>query len=253
MHPSLDILGLSLPTGPLALIAAFYAGLWLAGREADRLDLDPNLPWDLGTVALIAGIIGARGWYVVANWQAYALDWTQAFALASGSLATIPGAVIGMIVGLIWISREGVNWPALADAMAPGLALMQVVAGLGAFLSGEAYGKPSNVPWAVTLWGEPRHPVQLYEALAALIVLGLLWYLRRRKPYAGFVFLIYIFLAAVGRLFVEAFRGNPALLPGNLRTMQVISLIVALAALFVLYVRESGLIQLTDAIIIEEM
>ena len=252
MLPSLDIFGLSLPTEPLFLIIAFYAGLWLAGREVARLHppkdsgqrLDSELPWDFGTVALVAGVVGARGWYVAANWQAYALDWTQALALASGSLAVVPGAVIGVVVGLIWIGREGVDWAAFADAMAPGLALMQAIAGVGAFLSGEAYGKPSNVPWAVQLWGELRHPVQLYEVLVALAVLGVLWYLQRRKPYAGFAFLIYVFLTAVGRLFVEAFRGNPALLPAGLRTIQVISLGMAVAALFALYVRQFNLIQL---------
>lgn len=246
MYPTLDVFGLSLPSGPLALIVAFYAGLWLAGREAERLNLDPNLPWDFGTVALVAGVTGARGWYVAANWQAYAADWTQAFALASGSLATVPGAVIGVGVGLVWIAREGVEWSAFADAMAPGLALAQAVAGFGAFLSGDAYGEPADVLWAIRLWGEARHPVQLYEVVVALMVLGVLWYLRRRKPYAGFVFSAYVFLAAVGRLFVEAFRGNPALLPGGVRTMQVVSLLVALGALLVLYARQFRLVRLEE-------
>lgn len=248
MYPSLNLFGLNLPTGALALIAAFYAGLWLAGREAERFGLDPDLPWDFGTVAVVAGVIGARAWYVASNWQAYALDWTQAFALASGSLATVPGAVIGIVVGLIWIGRAGVNWPAFADAMAPGLALMQAIAGFGAFLSGEAYGKPSDVPWAVQMWGEARHPVQLYEVVVALVVLSLLWYLRSRKPYAGFVFLAYTFLAAVGRLIVEGFRGNPALLPGGLRTMQVAGLGVALGVLVVLYTREAGIVQVKRSV-----
>ncbi len=243
MYPSIDILGLSLPTGLLFLIAAFYAGLWLAARESRRFHLDPNLVWDFGTVALVAGIVSARGWYVLTNWQAYALDWKQAFALASGSLAMVPGAIIGVGVGLIWVSRRGVDWPALADALAPGLALMQVIAGVGAFLSGEAYGQPSNVPWAVRMWGEARHPVQLYEALLGLAVLGVLWYLRRHRLWAGCVFLIYVFLAAVGRLFVEAFRGNPALLPGGFRTQQVLSLGIAFVALLVLYVWEAGVIR----------
>ncbi len=243
MYPSLDIFGLSLPAGPLALIAAFYAGLWLAGREAERLKMDPDLPWDFGTVALVAGIVGARAWYVVNNWQAFALDWRQAFALSSGSLAAVPGAVIGVVAALIWVGRGEVDWASFADALAPGLALMQAIAGVGAFLSGEAYGRPSSVPWAVQLWGELRHPVQLYETLAALVALGGLWYLRRRKPYAGFVFFVYVFLAAVGRLFVEGFRGNPALLPGGLRTMQVVSLAVAFLALLALYARETGIVR----------
>lgn len=209
--------------------------------------MDPDLLWDFGTVALVAGIVGARAWYVVGNWQAYwqayALDWKQAFGLSSGSLAAVPGAMIGVVVALIWVGRGEVDWAGFADALAPGLALMQAIAGVGAFLSGEAYGRPSSVLWAVQLWGEPRHPVQLYETLAALVALGGLWYLRRRKPYAAFVFFVYVFLAAVGRLFIEGFRGNPALLPGGLRTMQVVSLAVAFLALLALYARETGIVR----------
>lgn len=244
MLPTVDLFGLSLPVGPLALIGALYAGLWLASREAGRLGLDPELPWDFGTIALVAGIVGARLWYVVSNWQAYALDWSQVFALAAGSLALLPGAVIGILAGLLWVSRRGVDWPQFADALAPGLALAQIVAALGAFLTGDAYGRTTDVAWAVVVWGEPRHPVQLYEAVAGLVVLGLLWYLRQRKPYAGFLGLAYVFLAAAGRLLVEGFRGNPDLMVGGFRTMQVISLAVGLLALLALYAREAGIVRL---------
>jgi phosphatidylglycerol:prolipoprotein diacylglycerol transferase len=246
MLPALDLFGLSLPVGPLALLAAFYGALWLAGREAGRLGLDPELSWDFGTVALVAGIIGARLWYVAANWRAYALDWSQVFALAAGSLAVLPGAVIGLVAGLIWVGRRGVDWPRFADALAPGLALGQAVAALGAFLTGEAYGRAADVPWAVVVWGEPRHPVQLYEAGVSLVILGLLWYIRQRKPYAGFTWLAYLFLAAAGRLLVEGFRGNPDLTLGGLRTMQVLSLAVGLLALLALYAREAGIVRLQD-------
>jgi prolipoprotein diacylglyceryltransferase len=140
-----------------------------------------------------------------------------------------------------------VDWPAFADAMAPGLALMQAIAALGAFLTGEAYGSPSSLPWAVQIWGAARHPVQLYEAAVALGVLGVLWYVRMRKPYAGFVFGLCVLLMAMGRLFVEAFRGNPAVLAGGFRTTQVISFGVAVVALAALYTREAGLIRIKQA------
>ena len=243
MYPTLDFLGFSLPIGPFSLIVAFYAGLWLAGREAERLGLPADLPWDFGTAALVSGLIAARIWYVIFNWSAYALDWSQVLALAAGSLAVGPGLLTGIVVGLVWIGRHGVDWPAFVDAMAPGLALMQIIASVGAFLSGDAYGAPSNVPWAVEMWGEARHPVQLYEAGVGLAVLGVLWVLRHRKPYAGYVFLMFVFLSATGRLWIEAYSGQTALLPGGLRTAQVVSLLVALGSGAVLYARAAGLIR----------
>ncbi len=241
MVPSLDFLGFNLPVGPLSLIVAFYAGLWLAGREAERLGLPADLPWDFGTVALISGLIAARLWYVVFNWSAYALDWSQVLALAAGSLALGPGLLTGVVIGLAWIGRHRVHWPEFADAMAPGLALMQIIASIGAFLSGEAYGAPSRVPWAVEMWGEARHPVQLYEAGVGLAVLGVLWYLRQRKPYAGYIFWMFVFLSALGRLWTEAYRGQPALLPGGFRTAQMISLLIALASGAMLYIHAARL------------
>ncbi len=108
--------------------------------------------------------------------------------------------------------------------MASGLALADLA-------SGDSYGSPSSVPWAVELWGTPRHPTQIYQ-LVAVIVIGLI-VMKTDRAFAGEWFGLFAALYAASRLFIEAFRGDSETI-GGLRTAQVWSLIVLLIALVLL-------------------
>jgi phosphatidylglycerol:prolipoprotein diacylglycerol transferase len=94
--------------------------------------------------------------------------------------------------------------------------------------SGDAYGSPANLPWSLDLWGVRRHPAQVYEALIAALILGYLWpgrkFVDELKP--GVYFLYFVTFTSAARLILEGFRGDSALLPGGLRTAQVISWII---------------------------
>lgn len=186
-------------------------------------------------MALISGALTARAWYVVANLSAYRADLSQALALNLGTLAVPQGAIIGLAAGLVYLHWKGVALAPFADAVAPGLVLGQAVASLGALLSGDAYGAPTDLPWAIHLWGERRHPTQVYEALAALAILAVLWRWRRRKPYDGFVLLLYLLLYGGARLLLEAFRGDSVLVAGGLRLAQVVALALMMSALMIMY------------------
>lgn len=243
MYPVIRIAGLTLNTAGLMILLAGWLGTTLAAREAERLELDGDTVWDAAFYALIAGLIGARLWYVGAHWSAYQTDLRQALALNVGTLALGPGVVIGSITALIYLQRCAIPLSRLADALAPGLLLGLAVLRIGDYLTGRVLGSPTNVPWAVELWGMRRHPVALYEAGAALVALGIVWRLRDEGVYActersrsdGFVFLLSLLLASAVRLFLEAYRADSLLTAGGLRVAQVVALVVMLAALGTLY------------------
>lgn len=235
MYPIIRLGGLSVQSYGLVLLAAFWLGLYVAGREAERLELGSDVPWNFGTYSLIAGLVGARLWYVLTNLEAYWLDWRQVLALNTGTLAFREGAIIGLLVGLGYLRRQEVSLPAFADALAPGLAAALALASFGAFLNGDAYGAPTSLPLAVYLWGERRHPTQLYEMGAALIILAILWRWRAREPYPGFLFLLGLLLYAAARLSLEAFRGDSLLMVGGLRVVQVVSLATVMGVLVIMY------------------
>ena len=234
MMPVLRLMGLAVPTYPLSLLLAWWAGLYLSARQAQRLGLPGDPVWDIGLYGLVSGVIGARLGYVFTHWSAYRSRPWQALSLVPGTFAPTAGVVAGLLVAAILIRRRGLPLGLLADALAPGAALALAIASLGAFLGGKAYGMATDVPWAVYQWDERRHPSQLYEMVAALGILAALWRRQTNRPYDGFLAWLFVLLYGLARLFLEAFRGDSWLLPGGVRGAQVLALAAALIALGVM-------------------
>jgi phosphatidylglycerol:prolipoprotein diacylglycerol transferase len=99
--------------------------------------------------------------------------------------------------------------------------------------AGTAFGSPTNLPWGIELWSATRHPAQIYELIASLLIFGFIWFRRVDSP-PGKIFLLFVALTAASRLFLEAFRGDSTLIFGGVRFAQVIAWIV-LAAAFLAY------------------
>ena len=237
MAPYLSIFGFSIQAYPLFLLIAVIAGLWLAAHQARRLGLDPDHVYNLGFYTLLATLIGARLAFVIENWSAYRDAPLSALSPTTTAFAWPEGAVVGAIVALIYWLRYRLPAGLTLDAIAPGLALAMAIERLGAFLGGINFGEPTGLPWGVFMWGQVRHPVQIYEMVALLIILAILLWQQERRPFDGFTFVLFVALYAGSRLFLEAFRADAALISGGLRAVQVIALGVLLLAVWFLYRR----------------
>src|SRR3989338_584070 len=202
--------------GIIIVAGAFCAG-YLASLEAQRRGLNPDHVWDAMIWALVGGIIGARLWHiftpppsmVAAGWDtAYYLNITHttpvnipilniqipvpvAVAPWLGGLG-IPGAVIGGLIAL-WLYCRGakldfVQW---VDIVAPALPLGQAIGRWGNYVNQELYGRPTTLPWSITIDAAHRvsgftdptlkfHPTFLYESIGNLLICLALLYLGRR-------------------------------------------------------------------------
>jgi prolipoprotein diacylglyceryltransferase len=106
-------------------------------------------------------------------------------------------------------------WSTL-DALTPFFAVFALGLGLAHLASGSAFGKETTLPWGIELWGAVRHPSQVYEILASLLILGLLWF-QRADARPGLHFLTFAALTSgCASLFLEAFRGDSTLDAGRL-------------------------------------
>ena len=237
MSPYLSIFGLSLQAYPLLLLIAVTAGLWLAARQARRLGLDADHVYNLGFYALLATVVGARLAYVVGNWSAYRDAPLSALSLTTTAFAWPEGVIIGLSVALIYGLRARLPLGLTLDAVAPGLALTMSIERLAAFLGGINFGEPTTLPWGVLMWGEVRHPVQIYETLALLVILAVLLWQQDRRLFDGYTFVLFVALYAGSRLLLEAFRADAPLISGGLRAAQLVALAVLLAAVWFLYRR----------------
>ncbi len=234
MLPTILIGSIALPTYPLLWLIALWAGMWLSTYRAKQLDLDGDHVYNAGLYGLIAGILGARLWFVLSHWENYASDITQALSLSRSALSSGEGFIIAGLAVLIYLQRNNVPLGAFFDAVAPGLALAIAIGNVGAFLGGQALGMPSNLPWAIEISGIARHPVQLYEAGASLIILAILYFGRTWRLWPGFYFWLFVVLYGTGRLLLEIFRARPYLIGDGYLAVQVLALVAIVVALAVI-------------------
>jgi phosphatidylglycerol:prolipoprotein diacylglycerol transferase len=235
--------------GPVAIrwygvlmATAMALGLWLAHRDARRRGLDSESLLKAAEVALLGGLIGARLYYVAFNLDYYSQFPGKIFALWEGGLAIHGGVLGGILAGGIYAWRRRLPLRQYLDVAAPSLALGQAIGRWGNFFNEEAFGRPTDLPWKLFIspahrppqYGQVEffHPTFLYESLWDLVVFGLLVVgLRERLERApGALFLAYVGLYSLGRLFTEGLRTD-ALMLGSLRVAQLASLLCMMLAL----------------------
>lgn len=213
----------TLHTYGLMMALAVFAGLLLAVRMAPRAGLSRETMWNFGVYMALAGLIGSRLMYYLAEWRYYSENPQQLFSWASLQAGGFfhGGLILAVLLGIWLVRREKLSFMALADAATPGIALGLAIARLGCFCAGCCWGKPTEVAWGVTFTdpyaarvvGVPLnvslHPTQLYEsALAAILCATLLW-LWRRRAFPGQIFAAFLLLYGVGRFMLEFWRDDP--------------------------------------------
>jgi len=236
MLPIARLFGLAIQTPLLATMLGFALASSLAGREAARRGLDGNALVNALYYGLLAGVIGARIGYVLLNLPAYERDPLGALALNPTALLYWAGwpAAIGVAACYLW-QRRLLDRQVL-DVLAPAAVVFTMGLAIGDFLSGSAFGTPSTLGWAVNLWNVSRHPVQLYEFLALVVILVTLMAVPRMLPGVlldGGLALLAVALYALARVFVDGFRADVPLVL-SLRVTQVAGVLIAVTALWLL-------------------
>ena len=178
---------------------------------------------DLLIWVIIAALVGAKALLFIVDFDHFTSSW-QEFTTLLRSGGVFYGGLIAAIVVCIWQLRKHrlPLWQS-GDLFAPGIALGYMVGRLGCLMAGCCYGKPTDVPWAVTFTdpaanfnvGTPLnvalHPTQLYESGAGLVILVALLLLERRPGhFAGRTFWSFALLYGVLRFIIEFFRGDAA-------------------------------------------
>ncbi len=241
MYPTLFTIGkLSIPTYTVLLDLGLILGLVLAYFEGKRVLDSGETALDLGLWTVIGGIIGGRLGYVLANWSVFSQEPGQIVRIWEGGLS-FHGAFLGglAVMGLFALIQrrqaQAASFWQLADTLTLGLALGITFGWAACLLGGCAYGVlGEGFGYAVLpdLFGveAPRFATQAFGLGLALILLVVFGLLRKRWPFAGASFLMYLLLYFSGQFFLEATRGDEAIYLGPWRLAQVLDLALALAA-----------------------
>ncbi len=221
--------------GPLPLHAyglALAVGILVAARVAERRWVARGHPAtefaDLVTWVVVAGIVGARLYHVVSDFQLFTGDPWKIVAIWQGGLS-IWGAVAGGGVAVAVLARRrNLDAGDLVDSIAPAVALGQAIGRWGNWFNQEIFGTPTRLPWGLEIDRAHRppgyeqfatfHPMFLYESLYALIVfVVLVWMERRFRLVKGQVCAAYVGLYTAGRFVFENMRIDLAHTIGPLR------------------------------------
>ena len=135
--------------GPM-LVIGFLMALFLMRRLARRAGQNPDHISNAALYALIAGVVGARIFYVVHHFSQFRYDpWWSALAVWRGGLEFVGGFVLAIIVIIFYLHRNKLPVRLYLDMLAIGLMLGLSFGRIGCFLRGCCFGKPSDLPWAV--------------------------------------------------------------------------------------------------------
>lgn len=243
--------GVCIITG--ALIALFY-GL----KIGKKLGIKEDILLDGFIIGMIVGIIGARLYYVAFEWDMFKDNPISIFTdWRNGGLAIHGGIIAAAIFIVVYCKIRKVNPIKLAEIVAPGFLIGQMLGRFGNFFNQEATG--GLVPGAtldaqreflkglllpdfivdqmyITRLSQEHpvigyyHPTFLYESLWNLLgfILIVVWRKKSKSYWIGDGALIYLMWYSFGRFFIEGMRTD-SLMIGGLRTAQLISIILFVA------------------------
>lgn len=213
MLPEIHLGPITLQTFGICFALGFLAAGALVSRRLKEIGKPVDWAYEIGFAALIGGVIGSRGYFLIQNWDSVSDDLVGNLFSGSG-LVWYGGAIGGAIAVLLWAWWRGFLGLALLDVVAPALALGYAVGRIGCQLSGDGdYGIPWDGPWAMSYpdgavpTTEEVHPTPVYETIAMGFGAWLLWSLRERFR-VGVLFALYLVYAGVERFAIEFLRRN---------------------------------------------
>lgn len=196
----------------LGFLATYF--LILRQKRARQIGLNPAVTQDLIFFLAIGLVAGARFGYILfyqyPNAMYYLQHPLEIIATWHGGMSFHGGMLGCILAGLLFCRKRKVPFWAVADSVIVTAPVGLLAGRMGNFINGELYGRASQVPWAM-IFPEggpiPRHPSQLYEAaLEGVILFVILWWLRKKPFRDGMMVAFFLFFYGCFRFVIEFFR-----------------------------------------------
>jgi phosphatidylglycerol:prolipoprotein diacylglycerol transferase len=165
----------------LLLLAALWIGLYLSEKRIERHGVSKDALNNLVFYSSIGYVIGGRFLFALANLSAFTESPLNILSVNVGLFDPVGALIAALLVGFVYGRRQKLHLWVMLEALTPLFATLAVGLSLLHLASGTAFGSPTALPWAIPLWNATRHPTQIYELIASLLIFGLIWF-RKRNP-----------------------------------------------------------------------
>ena len=219
------------------LLAAAYAI-----RRAPKFHIKEDNLLDALLCAVPAGIVCARLYYVIFNFDLYRSDPIRILYIWEGGLAIYGGIIGALIAVIIYCKVKKIKVMNMLDLGALGLLIGQCIGRWGNFVNGEAYGTATDLPWRMEIFDVESlsriavHPTFLYESLWNLLGFVLLHFRSKHRKFSGEIFFLYVAWYGLGRGFIEGLRTDSLyFMDTGLRVSQFLGFATCLIAVIYLF------------------
>jgi phosphatidylglycerol---prolipoprotein diacylglyceryl transferase len=196
--------------------SCFLFGYIIMSRMFKNEGLGEDVLDKLTIYMAIGTIIGARLGHCLFYEPAFYLRHPLEILLVwHGGLAS-HGAAIGILIVLwLFVRKEKKGYAWVLDRIAIVVALSGFLIRMGNLMNSEIYGIETTVPWGFVFLRNnevaPKHPTQIYEALAYLLIFFLInrmYWREKGKVYQGLLISIFLILVFTARFFIEFLKEN---------------------------------------------
>lgn len=227
----------------VAIFIGVYAAYLLYKKFYDNVLADKI--FDMSPYVVIFGIIGARLYYCLVNYNYYFLEPLQLFNFRQGGLS-VHGMIIAGLISLLFLSKHyKLDFLKVLDCFFCGASLGQSIGRWGNFFNSEAFGLPYDgfLKLYIPINHRPEkyvsyqyfHPTFLYESvLDFCIFIVLLFCFKRLSKHPGGIACVYLILYSIVRIFVENIRIDSVLNIGGIPVAQIVSAIIFVSAFIAL-------------------
>ena len=226
----------------LCILFGMIIAVVLGVREAKKLNINTDDIFNGAVIGIVLGILGARIYYVIFEWNTYKKNFAEIFAIWNGGLAIHGGIIVAFVFAFFYCRKKKINVLAVLDMVVIGLLIGQTCGRWGNFFNQEAHGGITSLEFLKSIGIPPFiykqmyiyedgaynyfHPTFFYESLWNFIAIIALLILRRTRTLrlgdqAG----IYLIWYGIGRLWIEGMRTD-SLMIGNIKQNQLISIVL---------------------------
>lgn len=234
----------------------FTLAALFGGRIAYTWRINLSKMVDVLIYGTFGGIIGARAYYVIFQWDYYSQNPAEIFQIWNGGLAIYGGIIGGLLAAFITCKVEKLNFYNLLDMVGMSLLIGQGIGRWGNYANQEAFGTFTNGNFGmmsskvasyiasnpdkfglegitdVNAYIEENnlfvHPTFFYEfAWCMLGFLVLYITLKKFRKFSGQLFLSYGIWYGLGRTFIEGLRTDSLYIGDtSIRVSQLLSICI---------------------------